>query len=427
MVASCRAKPGRQETTMVRKPKDQAAERAAAAIMREYSPRTADEAQEAMRAVFGPMIEAMLKAELEAHLGYPDNDKGPKDGPNRRNGYTTKTVRTTSGEIEISVPRDRDATFEPAVVPKGERDLSDIESRVLAMYARGMSQRDIAETVRDVYGFSISAGTVSAITDRVCEEVERWRSRPLAPVYAFMFVDCLYVPVRRGRGARNVAVYCIVAYDLEGRKDVLGLWIQETEGAHHWMGVFDELRGRGVEDVLFVSMDGVSGLEDGLRAIFPDAVAQRCIVHLVRNSCKYVPTRDRKSFCRDARAFYGAPSLDACRAAFADFSERWSCHPGAVALWERHIVAVEQLFSYGPDVRRVMYTTNCVESVNASFRKVVRRGCFPDDDAVMKLLYLRVRELYGRWGDSCHQPGWSKVRNQLLCDESIKRRIEPYL
>lgn len=238
------------ETTVTRRKKgDPAAERVAAAIMEEFSPKTAEEAQEALRSVFGPMIETMLKAELEAHLGYPDNDKGPKDGPNRRNGYTRKVVRTSAGEVPIDVPRDRDATFEPAVVPKGERDLTGIESRVMSMYARGMSQRDIAATVREIYGFSMSAETVSAITDRVWEELERWRSRPLEPVYAFMFVDCLYVPVRRGRGARSMAVYAIVAYDLAGRKDVLGLWMQETEGAHHWMGVFDELRQRGVEDV----------------------------------------------------------------------------------------------------------------------------------------------------------------------------------
>lgn len=238
---------GRLETTVTRRKKgDPAAERVAAAIMEEFSPKTAEEAQEALRSVFGPMIETMLKAELEAHLGYPDNDKGPKDGPNRRNGYTRKVVRTSAGEVPIDVPRDRDATFEPAVVPKGERDLTGIESRVMSMYARGMSQRDIAATVREIYGFSMSAETVSAITDRVWEELERWRSRPLEPVYAFMFVDCLYVPVRRGRGARSMAVYAIVAYDLAGRKDVLGLWMQETEGAHHWMGVFDELRQRGV-------------------------------------------------------------------------------------------------------------------------------------------------------------------------------------
>ncbi len=402
-------------------------ERIAEAILRESGAETADDALEAIRGILGPVIESMLKAELDAHLGYPSNDKSPKGSANRRNGYTTKKVRSSAGEVEISVPRDRDATFEPAVVPKGSSDLSDIEGRVLSMYARGMSQRDIAATVREIYGFSISAETVSAITDRVWEELERWRSRPLGPVYAFAFVDCLFVPVKRGRGARNAAVYVILAYDLEGRKDVLGLWTDDSEGAARWMGVFDEIRQRGVEDVLFVCMDGVSGLEEGLRAVFPDAVAQRCVVHMVRNSTKYVPQRDMQAFCRSVRAVYGAASLAEAQAAWEAFRAEWSRYPGAVGVWERNLPHVWQLFSYGSAVRKVMYTTNALESVNASFRKVVRRGCFPDEDAVMKLLYLRVKELYARWGEGCHQSGWSQVRNQLLCDEGIRARIERYM
>lgn len=403
------------------------AEAIARAILDEFGAKTADEAQEALRQIMGPTIEAMLRAELDAHLGYASNDKGPKATANRRNGYTPKRVRGAVGEVEISVPRDRDGTFEPVCVPKGCSELSDIEGRVMSMYARGMSQRDIAATVREIYGFSVSAETVSAITDRVWEELQRWRSRPLEPVYAFMFVDCLYVPVRTGRGARNAAVYAVLAYDLAGRKDVLGLWIAESEGARTWMGVFDELRQRGVEDVLFVSMDGVAGLEEGLRAAFPGAVPQRCVVHMVRNSLKYVPQKEAAAFCRDIRAVYGAPSLGAAREAWGAFAPAWSRYPGAVAVWERNEAHLWRLFEYGSAVRRVMYTTNALESVNASFRKVVRRGCFPDEDAVMKLLYLRVRELYSRWGEGCHQAGWSQVRNQLLCDERIRPRIERYM
>lgn len=402
-------------------------ERIAEAILRESGAGTADDALEAIRGILGPTIESMLKAELEAHLGYPSNDKSPKEGANRRNGYTAKRVRTSAGEVEISVPRDRDATFEPVAVPKGRSDLSDIEGRVLSMYARGMSQRDIAATVREIYGFSISAEAVSAITDRVWEELERWRSRPLEPVYAFAFVDCLFVSVKRGRGARNAAVYVILAYDLEGRKDVLGLWMDESEGAARWMGIFDEVRQRGVEDVLFVCMDGVCGLEEGLRSVFPGAVAQRCVVHMVRNSTKYVPQRDMRAFCASIRAVYGVASLPEAEAAWEAFRSEWSRYPGAVGVWERNIAHVWRLFSYGSAVRRVMYTTNALESVNASFRKVVRRGCFPDEDAVMKLLYLRVRELYARWGEGCHQSGWPQVRNQLLCDEGIRARIERYM
>lgn len=399
----------------------------ARAILEEFGAKTADEAAEAPRQVMGPTIEAMLKAELEAHLGYPSNDKSPKATANRRNGYTPKTVRTSAGEVEISVPRDRDGSFEPVAVPKGSSDLSDIEGRVMSMYARGMSQRDIAATVREIYGFSMSAKTVSAITDRVWEELERWRSRPLEPVYAFMFVDCLFVPVRRGRGARNAAVYAILAYDLSGRKDVLGLWMDEAEGAHRWMGIFDELRARGVQDVLFVSMDGVSGLEEGLRSVFPEALPRRCVVHMVRNSVKYVPQKEAAAFCRGIREVYGAPTLAAAESAWAGFCEEWSRYPGAVAVRRRNEAHVWQLFGYGSAVRRVMYTTNALESVNASFRKVVRRGCFPDEDAVMKLLYLRVKELYSRWGEGCHQAGWSEVRNQLLCDEGIRARVERYM
>lgn len=402
-------------------------EEIARAIIDEFGARTADEAQEALRQILGPTIEAMLRAELDAHLGYASNDKSPKQTDNRRNGYTPKKVRTSVGEVEISVPRDRDGSFEPVAVPKGRSDLSGIESRVISMYARGMSQRDIAATVREIYGFSMSAETVSAITDRVWEDLERWRSRPLEPVYAFMFVDCLYVPVRDGRGARNAAVYAVLAYDLHGRKDILGLWMDESEGAHRWMQVFDELKARGVRDVLYVSSDGVAGLGEGLASVFPRAVHQRCIVHLVRNSARYVPQREHTEFCRSIRAVYGAPSREAAESAWDDFRERWSRYPGAVGTWERSIEHVWRLFSCGSEVRRVMYTTNALESVNASFRKVVRRGSFPSEDAVMKLLYLRVLELYGRWGEGCHHAGWSQVRNQLLCDESVRPRIECYL
>lgn len=399
----------------------------ARAILEEFGAETADEAQEALRQILGPTIEAMLRAELDVHLGYASNDKSPKATANRRNGYTPKTVRTSAGELEISVPRDRDGSFEPVAVPKGSTDLSDVESRVISMYARGMSQRDIARTVREIYGFSMSAETVSAMTDRVWEDLGRWRSRSLEPVYAFVFVDCLYVPVRDGRGARNAAVYAVLAYDLRGCKGVLGLWMDDSEGSHRWMQVFDELRARGVEDVLYVSSDGVAGLGEGLRAVFPHATHQRRMVHLVRGSLRYVPQKEAAAFCRSVRAVYGAPSLAAAGSAREAFRAGRARYPGAVAVWERGIGHVWQLFDCGSAVRRVMCATNALESVNASFRKVMRRGSFPSEDAVMKLLYLRALELYRRWGEGCHQTGWSEVRNQLLCDEGVRARIEGYL
>lgn len=399
----------------------------ARAILEEFGAETADEAQEALRQTLGPTIEAMLRAELDAHLGYASNDKSPKATANRRNGYTPQEgedLRRRARDIGPQGPR---RSFEPVAVPKGGSDLSDVESRVISMCARGMSRRDAARTVREIYGFSMSAETVSAITDRVWEDLGRWRSRPLEPVYAFMFAGCLYVPVRDGRGARNAAVYAVLAHDLRGLKDALGLWTDDSEGSHRWMQVFDELRARGVEDVLYVSSDGVAGLGEGLRAVFPHATHQRCIVHLVRGSLRYVPQKEAAAFCRSMRAVYGAPSLASAESAWEAFRREWPRYPGAVAVWERSLDQVRQLFSCGSEVRRVMYTTSALELVNASFRKVVRRGSFPGEEAVMKLLYLRVLELYRKWGEGCHHAGWSQVRNQLLCDEGVRPRIEGYL
>ena len=408
------------------KKKDERADRIARAILAEYHPKTADEAQDAIRSVFGPMIEAMLQGELDAHLGYANNDKSPKQTANRRNGYSEKRVKTSFGKIPIEVPRDRDCTFEPTVVAKGENDLSDIESKVLSLYAKGLSERDIASITREIYGFEISPETVSNVVDRISGELTSWRSRQLESIYAFMFVDCMFVSVRRREGARKIPLYVILAYDMNGHKDILGLWMAESEGAHFWMGVLGEVAERGVQDVLYVSMDGLAGLEEAVRATWPKARTQRCIVHLVRNAVKFVPHVDMKKYCADARAFYAAPSLQACRDNFAVFKQQWEDkYPGAVRIWERNIDQVEQLFDAGPDVRKIMYTTNAVESVNSSLRKVIKKGSYPSEDAVLKLMYLRVKELYGRWGTGRRQPsGWKRVFGQLMCDESMATRIE---
>jgi len=330
-------------------------------ILEAYEPTDVGEVQDALKDIFGPLFESMLQAELDGHLGYESNERCEKKDDNRRNGYSKKTLKTKGGDLPIDVPRDRDATFEPAVIPKGTKDVSEIESKVLAMYARGMSQRDIAATIEDIYGFEISSDTISKITDRVLEEVKKWQERPLKAFYPFLFIDCMFVNIRQAQGATNCAVYTILGYDLDGKKDILGLWISEAEGKHYWMQVFDEIKARGVEDVLFISMDGVSGLEEGARSIFPDTVVQRCIVHLVRNSVKYVPSKDMKEFCATLKKVYGAASLKACQAQFETFKQKWGeRYPGAVAVWERNFSHVEQLFDYGSDVRKVMYTTNAV-------------------------------------------------------------------
>lgn len=408
-----------------KKKKDTAGAAIARKIMEEYQPKNTEDMQDALKDIFGPMFEAMLQGEMDAHLGYASNDHGRKNTTNRRNGYAHKNVKTAYGDVTIDMPRDREASFTPQIVPKRTRDISGIEDKVLSMYAKGMSQRDIAETIEDIYGFEISHETVSNITDRVMGQAEEWQDRPLKKFYTFLFVDCLYVSIRQEMETKNCAVYVILGYDVDGVKDILGIWIGETEGKHYWMQIFDEIKARGVEDVLFISMDGVSGLEEGAKSIFKDVVVQRCIVHLIRNSIKYIPSKEYKNFTAQLKKVYGAPGLKAAKAEFERFRQSWSRYPGAVDVWVRNWKYVEQLFNYGSAVRKVLYTTNAIEAVNSSFRKVTKKGSFPNEDAVRKALYLRVVELYKKWNGR-PVANWALVRNQLAMDDKIQSRILKY-
>lgn len=394
-------------------------------ILEQYKPESKEDVQDALKDIFGPMFEAMLQGEMDNHLGYEANDHGSKRTDNRRNGYSKKTVKTSYGEIPVSVPRDREATFEPQVIPKRVKDISGIEDKVLSMYAKGMSQRDIADTIEDIYGFEMSHETISNITDRVMEQVYEWQNRPLKKFYTFLFVDCMYVTIKKDYETKSCAVYVILGYDVNGMKDILGIWINESEGKHTWMQIFDEIKLRGVEDVLFICMDGVSGLEEGAKSIFKDVVVQRCIVHLIRNSIKYIPSKEYKAFTAHLKKVYGAPSLKTAEAEFERFKQTWSSFPGAVDVWVRNWMHIAQLFNYGSAVRKVMYTTNAIESVNSSFRKVTKKGAFPSEDALLKLLFLRVTELNKKWKDR-PVANWALVRNQLAMDDSIQNRILKY-
>ena len=410
---------------MARKKRNPDAEKLAESILNAYQPESVDDMQDALKDVFGPLFEKMLQGELNNHLGYDAHSKEPKEHDNRRNGYGNKTLKTSFGEVAIDVPRDREASFEPELIPKRKRDVSDIEGKVLSMYARGMSQRDIAATVEDIYGFDISHEMISDITDAVLPELEEWQARPLAKCYAFLFVDCMYVTLRENYEAKEYAVYTILGYDLKGNKEILGLWLNQTESKNRWMQVFDELKARGVEDVFFISMDGVSGLEEGAKAIFPSVIVQRCIVHLVRNALRYIPSKDYKEVCRDMKKFYGSSSLNAAHAAFDSFQNRWSHYSGAVDVWKRNFAHVEQLFDYGSAIRKIMYTTNAVESVHSSFRKVTKKGAFSNENALLKLLYLRTKELHAKWSGGRIQ-NWAMVLNQLMINETFSSRIEKY-
>lgn len=405
--------------------RSEASKAIAQAIIDQYQPTCAEDMQDALRDIFGPMFEAMLQGEMNSHLGYDKNDRGYKKTADRRNGYIHKSIKTTMGEVEIDSPRDRDGSFDPQLIPKRSKDVSGIEDKVLAMYARGMSQRDIADTIGDIYGFEISHETISNITDQVIETAGEWQNRPLKKFYTFLFVDCLYVNIRKDMESKTCAVYVVLGYDVNGIKDILGLWIGEAEGKHYWMQIFDEIKNRGVEDILFISMDGVSGLEEGARSIFKDAAVQRCIVHLIRNSIRYIPSKDYKAYTSQLKKVYGASSLKAAEAEFERFKQAWSRYPGAVDVWSRNWQHVEQLYNYGSAVRKVMYTTNAIESINSSFRKVTKKGSFPSEDAVLKALYLRITELYKKWNGR-PVSNWAMVRNQLSMDEKIQKRMLKY-
>lgn len=371
------------------------------------------------------MFEAMLQGEMNSHLGYESNDRGYKDTNNRRNGYTHKTLNTTMVDVEIDIPRDRDSAFYPQLIPKRTKDVSGIEDKVLSMYTKVMSQRDIADTFEDIYGFEVSHETISNITDQVIETANEWQNRPLKKFYSFIFVDSLYVNIRKKMETKNCALYAVLGYDVNGIKDILGIWIGESKCKHYWMQIFDEIKARGVEDILFISMDGVSGLEEEAKSIFKDDVVQRCIVHLIRNSIKYIPSKDYKAYTAQLKKVYRASSLKAAEAEFERFKQAWSQYPGAIDVWIRNWSNVEQLFKYGRAVRKVMYTTNAIESINSSFRKVTKKGSFPSEDAVMKALYLRITELYKKWNGR-PVANWALVRNQLSMDDKPQTRILKY-
>ena len=396
------------------------------AILEEYQPETAEDVQNALKDIFGPMFEAMLQGEMNAHLGYNNNSKETKNTNNRRNGYIDKNVKTSMGKMNISVPRDRDGSFDPVIIPKRTKDISDIDRKVISMYAKGMSQRDISDTVEDIYGFKVSHEMISQITDCVLEELNEWQNRPLKKFYPFIFVDCMYVTIRYEYEVKETAVYTILGYDKDGHKDILGLWLNDSESKHTWMKIFDEIKQRGVEEIFFISMDGVSGLEEGAKEIFKGVIVQRCIVHLIRNSLKYVPSKDYKKFTANLKLIYGASNLKSAIHEFEKFKNNWNKYPGAVDVWERNFKYVEQLFNYPSNIRKIMYTTNAIESVNSSFRKVTKKGAFPNENALLKLLYLRTKELYKKWDNSVIS-NWSLVRNQLDSDPNFKERFRKYI
>lgn len=374
-------------------------------------------------------VEAALRGEMTAHLGYDRYAAEGRGSGNSRNGSTSKTVQTAAGPAEVQVPRDRAGTFEPVTVPKGSRRLTEFDDLVIGLYAKGLTTRDIAEWLEDTYGADISHETVANITDSVNELVKAWRSRPLDEVYPIVYIDAIRVRVRDGGTVRIKACHLAVGVDLEGRKRVLGMWVEATEGARFWLNVLTELRNRGVRDALIVCCDGLTGLPDAIGQIWPEAKVQTCVVHLIRNSMRYASWKDRKAIAAALRPIYTAATVEAAELALEDFadSDLGRRCPAAVDVWRRAWHEFTPFLEFVPEIRKVVYTTNAIESINYQLRKVSKtRGQFPNDEAVYKILYLAICDIEtrdkSRGGDAKKKSilsrgaathGWTAALNQL--------------
>lgn len=345
------------------------------------------------------LLERALGAELSAHLGYERGDPAGRGTGNSRNGYSDKTVLSEDAEFDLAVPRDRQGSFEPVIVPKGERRLDGFDERIVSLYARGMTVREIRGHLQELYGVEVSPDLISRVTDAVLEEVREWQNRPLDPVYPVVFFDALRVKIRDEGLVRNKAVYVALAITAEGDREVLGLWIEQTEGAKFWLKVMTELKTRGLADILIAVVDGLKGFPEAITATFPQTTVQTCIVHLIRNSLAFVSWKDRKTILPDIKAIYRAETAEAAAVRLEEFEARWGArYPAIGPTWRRAWEHVVPMFAFPPAIRKMIYTTNALESLHRSLRKIIKtRGSFPSDEAAIKLLFLAIRNAGVHW------------------------------
>ncbi len=345
------------------------------------------------------LIERAMEAEMEDHLGYAKNGNRVEGSDNYRNGFSNKKVISNSDQIDIQVPRDREGNYEPQIIPKHQRRFDGFDDKILAMYARGMSVRDIQATLLEMYNVEVSEGIITGVTDKVYEDVVSWQNRPLDPVYPLIFFDCIVVKSREDVKVSNRSVYVALAINIEGKKEILGLWIAPTEGAKFWLGVMTELKNRGVKDLFIASIDGLKGLPEAIETVFPEVEVQLCIVHMIRNSIKYVNWKDRKEVCKDLKEVYSAATEDEASQKLEEFGQKWDAkYPTIRKKWVNNWDRIIPFFDYPEEIRKVMYTTNAIESINRSIRKVIKaKGAFPNDRAIFKILYLALNNASKKW------------------------------
>lgn len=359
------------------------------------------------------MTERMMEAEMTHHVGYTKHEATGRNGQNSRNGHYSKTIQGEYGEATIKVPRDREGSFEPVVVAKGQKRFSGFDEKIVSMYALGMTTRDIQAHLQELYGVEVSPTLISQVTDTVLDEVKLWQQRPLDALYPIVYFDVLFIKVREHGHIRNKAVYVALGVNVDGYKELLGLWLSQTEGAKFWLSVFNELKTRGVKDIFIACVDGLKGFPEAIEAVFSQTEVQLCIVHWVRNSLALVSWKDRKAVAKDLRAIYSAATIDDALLALDSFEKRWDHrYPSIGKSWRHNWDRLTPFFAYPDDIRKAIYTTNAIESLNRSIRKVTKnRGAFPTDDAAMKLMYLALNNASKKW--TMPIPHWKRALNQF--------------
>ncbi len=374
--------------------------------------KTGDELSSFLKQLQKRGIEKMLEGELDDHLGYSKHKKSSTD--NSRNGFTQKKVRTSFGESQIEVPRDRESTFNPMLVPKRKNMVDGIENVIVSLYAKGMSNSDIEEQIREVYNFEVSTSTISRITDAITNDIVAWQNRPLEPVYLIVWMDGIVFKVRENSKVINKTIYIAVGLRRDGKKEVLGLWLGKNESAAFWMSVLTDIKARGVEDLLITATDNLNGFTDTIRTVFPESKTQVCVVHQIRNACRYVVWKDKKAFTRDMKNIYNAPTKQAAEAALKDFANKWeSKYSYAIKSWKDNWEELTVFFEFPLEIRKIIYTTNLIENLNGKIRKYTKNKLsFPTDQAVMKSVYLATREATKKW--SMPIRNWGIILNQFL-------------
>lgn len=380
-------------------------------LLEEYDIESAQDIQDALKDLLGGTVKEMMEVEMDEHLGYSKSERSDSD--DYRNGYKSKKVNSSYGSMEIDIPQDRKSSFEPKVVKKRQKDISDIDQKIISMYAKGMTTRQISETLDDIYGFEASEGFISDVTDKVLPQIEEWQNRPLSEVYPVLFIDAIHYSVRDNGVIRKLAAYVILGINQDGRKEVLTIEVGENESSKYWLSILNGLKNRGVNDILILCADGLSGIKEAIQTAFPKTEYQRCIVHQVRNTMKYVSDKDRKAFATDLKTIYQAPTEEKAISELNRVTEKWSVkYPNSMKSWKQNWDAISPIFKFSTEVRKIIYTTNAIESLNATYRKLNRqRSVFPSDTSLLKALYLSTFEATKKW--TMPLRNWGQVYGEL--------------